>query len=187
MMANEPCILDTAEHCIPVAVSSAVPTVSAVHLRCETSCTLFHDATAPDMGNTIPAHTLDIVPATQQWQANLKSILVCQIQNFRALNLYSQLSNPTPKSPQKCQNHKFLNTQIWNVDQILMNCICMTISIFAYAFSALMLLVGRQEGHPACKKNWAVGCWHGYLAAGARCRLAYGPADATATHCLLLQ
>ena len=35
-------------------------------------------------------------------------------------------------------------------------------------------------------KNWVVGCWHGYLF-GARCRLAYGPADATATHCLLLQ
>ena len=35
-------------------------------------------------------------------------------------------------------------------------------------------------------KNWVVGCWHGYLSA-ARCRLAYGPADATATHCLLLQ
>ena len=31
-----------------------------------------------------------------------------------------------------------------------------------------------------------VGCWRGYLS-GARCRLAYGPADATATHCLLLQ
>ena len=31
-----------------------------------------------------------------------------------------------------------------------------------------------------------VGCWRGYLF-GARCRLAYGPADATATHCLLLQ
>jgi len=30
-------------------------------------------------------------------------------------------------------------------------------------------------------KNWAVGCWHGYLF-GARCRLAYGPADATATY-----
>jgi len=27
-------------------------------------------------------------------------------------------------------------------------------------------------------KNWVVGCWHGYLS-GARCRLAYGPADAT--------
>jgi len=23
----------------------------------------------------------------------------------------------------------------------------------SYAFSALMLLVGRQEGHPACKKH----------------------------------
>jgi len=31
-----------------------------------------------------------------------------------------------------------------------------------------------------------MGCWCGYLS-GARCRLAYGPADATATHCLLLQ
>jgi len=35
-------------------------------------------------------------------------------------------------------------------------------------------------------KNWVVGCWHGYLS-GARCRLAYGPADAAANHCLLLQ
>ena len=34
--------------------------------------------------------------------------------------------------------------------------------------------------------NRVVGYWHGYLS-GARCRLAYGPADATATHCLLLQ
>jgi len=50
---------------------------------------------------------------------------------------------------------------------------------FPVAFSALTLLLGQQEGHP-------VGYWHGYLT-GARCRLAYGPADATATHCLLLQ
>ena len=35
-------------------------------------------------------------------------------------------------------------------------------------------------------RNWVVGCWHGYLSA-ARCRLAYGPADTTATYCLLLQ
>ena len=39
-----------------------------------------------------------------------------------------------------------------------------------FAFSALTLLVGRQEGHPACKKT--VGCWRDYLS-GARCRLAY--------------
>jgi len=47
------------------------------------------------------------------------------------------------------------------------------------AFSALTLLVGRQEGHLACKKR-VVGCWRGYLSR-ARCRLAYGPTDATAT------
>jgi len=55
------------------------------------------------------------------------------------------------------------------------------------AFSALMLLVGRQEGHPACKKlSGGVLAWLGSMS-GARCRLAYGPADATATHCFLLQ
>ena len=32
-------------------------------------------------------------------------------------------------------------------------------------------------------KNWVVGCWHSYLS-GVICRFAYGPADATATHCL---
>jgi len=48
------------------------------------------------------------------------------------------------------------------------------------AFSALTLLVGRQEGHPACK-NRVVRYWHGYLS-GARCRwFAHGPADATVT------
>jgi len=57
--------------------------------------------------------------------------------------------------------------------------------IAVLAFSALTLLGGRQEGHPACKKT-VVRCWRGYLS-GVRCRLAYGPADGTATHYLLLQ
>jgi len=35
-------------------------------------------------------------------------------------------------------------------------------------------------------KNWVIWCWCGYLS-GARCRFAYGPADTTATHYLLLQ
>ena len=46
-----------------------------------------------------------------------------------------------------------------------------------FAFSALMLLVGRQEGHPACKKlewSWVVGYWHGYLY-GAKCRFCIWP------------
>jgi len=54
----------------------------------------------------------------------------------------------------------------------------------AFAFSALTLLVGRQEEHSACKKLSG-----GMLAwlSGMRCRLVYSPADATATHYLLLQ
>jgi len=45
-------------------------------------------------------------------------------------------------------------------------------------------LGGRKGIQPV--KNWVVGCWHSYLS-GAQCRLACGPADAIATHCLLLQ
>ena len=53
-------------------------------------------------------------------------------------------------------------------------------------YGTLMLLAGRQEGHPACKKLewWSTGM---VVCLERRCRLAYGPADATATHCLLLQ
>jgi len=39
-------------------------------------------------------------------------------------------------------------------------------SVLWHAFSALTLLVGQQEGHPACK-NWVVGCWRGCLGWGA--------------------
>ena len=57
-------------------------------------------------------------------------------------------------------------------------------NIIIIAFSALTLLVGWQEGHPACKKLSS-----GMLAwlSGMRCRLEYSPADATAIHYLLLQ
>ena len=48
----------------------------------------------------------------------------------------------------------------------------------------LCWLVGRKGIRPV--KNGVVGCWHSYPS-GARCRLAFGAADATATHCLLLQ
>jgi len=46
----------------------------------------------------------------------------------------------------------------------------------------------HAEGHPICKKtdrwDWDVGV---VICVGERCRFAYGPADATATHYLLLQ
>jgi len=45
-------------------------------------------------------------------------------------------------------------------------------------------LGGRKGIRPA--KNWVVGCWCGYLSR-ARCRFVYDPADATATHYLVLQ
>ena len=47
------------------------------------------------------------------------------------------------------------------------------------AFSALMLLVGRQEGHPACKKlSGAVLAW---LSVWSEVQTCIWP---TATHCL---
>jgi len=44
--------------------------------------------------------------------------------------------------------------------------------------------LGDRKGIRPVKNIY--GYWDGYLS-GARCRLAYGPADATDTHCLLLQ
>jgi len=53
------------------------------------------------------------------------------------------------------------------------------------AFSALTLLVGWQEGHPACKKlSGGVLPW---LSVWSEVQTCICPADATATQCLLLQ
>ena len=55
-----------------------------------------------------------------------------------------------------------------------------------YAFSALMLLVGRQEEHPACKKTewWGAGV---AICLEHSADLHVANANATATYCLLLQ
>ena len=48
-------------------------------------------------------------------------------------------------------------------------------------------VLGWMKGiRPVKKLSGGVLAWRGYLS-GARCRLAFGPADATATHCLLHQ
>ena len=76
---------------------------------------------------------------------------------------------------------------------LYVNCNLCYISFVLFAFSGLILLpsvlwqcwLGSRKGiRPV--KNWMVECWCGYLS-GSRCRLAYGPVDATATHCLWLQ
>ena len=59
------------------------------------------------------------------------------------------------------------------------------LSIEGGDFSASTLLVGRQEGHPACKK--LSGGLLARLSVWSEVQTAYGLADATATHCLLLQ
>ena len=85
----------------------------------------------------------------------------------------------------------------------LLCCVCSSLSpLLSFCFRQLIALfvclkpviitcflwhcwLGSRKGIQPVK-NWVVGCWRGYLS-GVRCRLAYGPADATATHCLLLQ
>jgi len=48
-----------------------------------------------------------------------------------------------------------------------------------------MPLVGQQEGHLACEK--LSGGMLAWLCVWVNVQFAYGPADANATHCLLLQ
>jgi len=59
------------------------------------------------------------------------------------------------------------------------------IVVWFCAFSALTLLVGQQEEHPACKKlSGEVLVW---LCVWSEVHTCTFPADATATHYLLLQ
>ena len=59
-------------------------------------------------------------------------------------------------------------------------CLSFRYDIYDYAKCPMTLK------HFCASVTWVVGCWHGYLS-GTICRLAYGPVDATATDCLLLQ
>ena len=54
---------------------------------------------------------------------------------------------------------------------------------YGCAFSALTLLVGRQQGHPACKSGGVLA----WLSVQSEMQTCIWPAYATATHCLLLQ
>jgi len=56
---------------------------------------------------------------------------------------------------------------------------------FVEFIQVLVCVFGRQEGHPACKKTEQWGA--GMVICLERGADAYGPADAIATHCLLLQ
>jgi len=51
------------------------------------------------------------------------------------------------------------NTSVWNAEAAVIIIIIIIIINFICQHSALTLLVGRQEGHPACKKTdwWGAG------------------------------
>ena len=68
------------------------------------------------------------------------------------------------------------NWQLVIIQQAVGTVVFLCIDWFS-TFSALTLLVGWQEGHPAYK-NWVVGCCRGYLS-GVSCRLAYVPLPLT--------
>jgi len=70
--------------------------------------------------------------------------------------------------------------QLSNYSDVLLSRSDVLLNPNCFAFSALTLLVGCQEGHPACTNlTDEVLVW---LSSAAKCKwLAYGSADATAT------
>ena len=74
-------------------------------------------------------------------------------------------------------------TIFWSLAVILDNLISILLFICtAFTINALTLLVGWQEGHPACKKlGGGVLAW---LSLWGEVQICICPADATATHCL---
>ena len=86
---------------------------------------------------------------------------------------------------------RHMTTIDWSINQSMVYLFCIklldwynTMTLSKPSVLWRCWLGGRKGIRPV--KTSVVGCWRGYLSS-ARCRLAYGPADATATHCLSLQ
>ena len=121
---------------------------------------------------------------SQSWIFNVRAEPNCRHFNWRNISTVGQLISVLITCCTACVLPydwllKFEFIICFNLACKFSNFICLIIHLIVIAFSALILFVGRQEQHMACK-NWAMRCWCGHLS-GARCRLfAYGPADATA-------
>ena len=113
------------------------------------------------------------------------SKVVCKTCACQTLRLFSSRCNADRKRQHCCCCH--LLNKVDNIERALdISCTYNALedtSKIAPSTSVLWhcWLGGRKGIRPV--KNWVVGCWRGYLS-GARCSLAYGPADATATHSL---
>jgi len=87
-----------------------------------------------------------------------------------------------------CETNDYqLSPAAWTTDPTIISCPCPVLGGNCHkCLLATPLLLSTCIKIHQWQQQVVVGCWRGYLS-GARCRLAYGPADATATHCLLLQ
>jgi len=109
-----------------------------------------------------------ISESIMHWQSSsLLVFVVFLMEHFLLANSLQEMGYYYLLKTQKVTHHK---------------CYCTT--TVTYAFSALTLLGARNGIRPVKNLSGGVLAW---LFSGARCRLAYGPADATATYCLLLQ
>ena len=138
----------------------------------------------------IPSHSYQLFQHHQP--LNLVNILVQYLLKMSGNAIYIPIppllsgnSDPYSNSGFFPKNYlfPFISHQISQPEYTLQLCID-SISTDVPSVLWRCWLGGRKGTWPV--KNWVVGCWHGCLS-GARCRLTYGPADATATHGLLLQ
>ena len=112
--------------------------------------------------------TTDAQTGETVWKRKWVFLLQCIIVNYYVRNCVSIVGRLIlvivfMKSAKICNHFYFIWIENVNLPSVLWYC----------------WLDGRKGIRPV--KNWEVRCWRGYLS-GARCRLAYGPADATATH-----
>jgi len=127
------------------------------------------------------------------------TLLVHRARKYVSGIAWRQLFRPTPQTERRIEATKphlslchcchEQRVRANSVSRLFYSCRVFSphVVVIILAFSALIWycwLGGWKGIRPV--KNRVVGYWHGFLP-GARCRLAYGPADATATHCLLLQ
>ena len=115
---------------------------------------------------------LDSLALLQSWTHALRNIIHCSANKSTSLSFTRKQTETTHNWPLHF-HLTFINLfwlTVWLTAVIaLIQWRCRISSYFPcsnYSFSALTLLVGWQEGHPACKK-WVVGCWRGYLGWGA--------------------
>jgi len=78
----------------------------------------------------------------------------------------------------------WVNSQ--SLESIVDAVVILSLLVFRYLFSFIITISNISILSSVIWHCWVVRYFRGYLS-GARCRLAYGPADATATRCLLLQ